>query len=126
MSGCVQAGNGFVRELEMYYCGILLAATLLGGCKNETSPPQVAELPPARVVATVYAARSDTGNTACHRAPAAASALVSTLSNGQLADLVSMQEGVVKNGNDYWLHVYPRLGHRPSCYININQLVPVS
>ncbi|MBU0656371.1 MAG: hypothetical protein KJ914_14710 [Gammaproteobacteria bacterium] len=111
--------------MDMYYCGFLLAATLLGGCRQETTQPSV-ELPPNRVVATVYAANADTGDVACHRAPDATAPIVTLLRNGQLADLVSQEEGTFKRGEEYWLHVYPRLGHRPSCYINTSQLVPVS
>ncbi len=109
----------------MYYCGFLLAASLLGGCKDETTQPTV-ELPPTRVVATVYAAHDSSDTTPCLREPDAASHITTLLRNGQLADLVSLEEGTIKRGGQYWLHVYPRLGHRPSCYINTRQLVPVS
>lgn len=115
-----------LREMNMYYCGLLLAASLLGGCKDETTQPTTVELPPTRVVATVYAANDDSGATPCFRAPDATSHIVTLLRNGQLADLVSLQEGTLKRGDQFWLHVYPRLGHRPSCYINTRQLVPVS
>lgn len=111
--------------MEMYYCGLLVAAALLGGCKQETAQPAV-ELSPTRVVATVYATNDDSGNTPCYRAPDANSHIVTLLRNGQLTDLVSLKEGTIKRGEQYWLHVYPRLGHRPSCYINTVQLVPVS
>lgn len=114
-----------VRDMEMYYCGFLVAATLLGGCKQETAQP-VVELPPTRVVATVYAVNNESGDTPCYRAPDANSHIVTLLRNGQLTDLVSLNEGTIKQGGEYWLHIYPRLGHRPSCYINTDQLVPVS
>lgn len=108
------------------YCGFLLAVTLLGGCKDNTLQPTTVELPPTRIVATVYAAHSSSGNTPCFRGPAATSPIVVTLSDGQLADLVSMEGSMVQTGQEYWLHVYPRIGHRPSCYIDSRNLVPVS
>jgi hypothetical protein len=48
------------------------------------------------------------------------------LRNGQLVDLVAEQEGIIQRGTQFWLHVYPRLSHRPSCYLNVDSLVPVS
>jgi hypothetical protein len=110
----------------MPYRIFLFITLLLSGCKHETSPALEEALPPARVVATVYAVHSEAGSAACYRAPDATSPVVTTLSNGQKADLVSSQEKVIQQGDNYWLHIYPRLGHRPSCYININQLVPIS
>jgi len=109
----------------MYYYGLLCAALMLGGCKNETSQPSV-ELPPTRTVATVYRAITETGGIKCYRAADSNAPLVTQLSNGQLADLVDAAEGTLKRGNDFWLHIYPRLGHRPSCYINVRNLMPVS
>lgn len=110
----------------MYYCGFLLAASLLGGCKDETTQPTTVELPPTRIVATVYETQSDSGDTLCFREPDAVAHIVTVLRDGQLVDLVSLEEGTLKRGDQFWLHVYPRLGHRPSCYINTRQLVPVS
>lgn len=123
--GRTSSRTGTPGEL-MYYCGLLFAAALLGGCKDEMSPHNAQELPPARVVATVYAVHSTTGNTPCYRNPDPTSGIITRLMEGQLADLVSPQEKLIPQGNNYWLHIYPRLGHRPSCYINVKQLVPVS
>ncbi|MBJ6608729.1 MAG: hypothetical protein JG718_00035 [Candidatus Thiothrix moscowensis] len=111
--------------MDMYYCGFLIAAAVLGGCKQETSQPTV-ELPPTRIVATVYETRSVGDAVSCYRLPDAAAPVVTLLHNGQLVDLVALEEGTLRQGGQFWLHVYPRLGHRPSCYINTNELVPVS
>lgn len=110
----------------MYQLVFLVAALLLGGCQDKTTPAPVVELPTARAVATVYRVTSSTGNTACYRTPDASSQIVTVLRDQQLVDLVSPEAGMVQTGQDYWLHVYPRIGHRPACYIDSRNLVPVS
>lgn len=111
----------------MYLLGVLLAALLLGGCQDNTPPPAPrAELLPTRAVAMVYRTHADTGETPCLRSPDADSAVTLRLRNGQLVDLAAPDEGLTQQGAEYWLHVYPRLGHRPACYINVRNLVPVS
>lgn len=107
------------------YCGLLLVAALLGGCGQKTSLPGI-ELPPTRMVATVYAVQASTGAIPCYREPDTGSPVVTQLRNQQLVDLVSLQDGMVQRGEEFWLHVYPRIGHRPACYLNIRHLVPVS
>lgn len=110
----------------MYYCGLLFVAVLLGGCKDQTSPVDHTQLPSTRVTATVYAVQPDNGSANCYRDADAGSSVVTKLQTGQLTDLASPDEKVIPQGQNYWLHVYPRLSHRPSCYINVRQLVPVS
>jgi hypothetical protein len=110
----------------MYYCRWLVLAVLLGGCNDSTIPTMPVEVPEKRVVATVYAVNALGGFVTCYRAPDSQSPSVTTLNNGQLVDLVSVQEGMIPHGSQWWLHVYPRLGHRSSCYINVEGLVPVS
>jgi hypothetical protein len=121
----IKTGTGTPGEI-MYYCGLLFAAALLGGCKDGTSPPATTAMPASRVVATVYAVHTDTGSAPCYRDANAGSLLVTHLLDGQLADLYSPQEKVIRQDSHYWLRIYPRLGHRPACYINVSQLVPVS
>lgn len=110
----------------MYQCGFLLAAILLGGCQDKPSSAGAVELPPNRPVATVYQVSAVSGNVACHRSAATDAPIVTVLREQQLVDLVSAQEGMLQQGGEYWLHVYPRIGHRPACYINVRNLVPVS
>lgn len=110
----------------MDYRGLLMAVALLGGCDAERVPDSTVELPSVRVVATVYAVQDSAGQTPCYTAPDVTAGVSVTLRNGQRVDLVSVQEGMLQRGGQFWLHVYPRLGHRPSCYINANSLVPVA
>lgn len=111
----------------MYYCGILIAAILLSGCKDSAQQsPHVEVIPQARAVARVYQVISPAGSVACYRAADSQSPIVTVLQAGQLVDLVSAEEGTLQQGKNFWLRVYPRLGHRPSCHVNVLNLVPVS
>lgn len=113
--------------MNTYYYGLLMSIMLLGGCQDKTPPPATgAVLPPDRAVATVYHVSAASGNTPCYRAADASSPIVTLLHEKQLVDLVSLEAGMVQTGQDYWLHVYPRIGHRPTCYINVRNLVPDS
>ncbi|QTR53395.1 hypothetical protein [Thiothrix unzii] len=110
----------------MYYCRWLVLVALLGGCKDSTAPATPVEIPEQRVVATVYVVNASSGSANCYRTPDSNAPSVATLRNGQLVDLVAEQEGIIQRGTQFWLHVYPRLSHRPSCYLNVDSLVPVS
>jgi predicted small lipoprotein YifL len=107
------------------YRGLLLIATLSSGC-GQKAPQSLLELPSSRRIATVYAINTPAGEISCYRAPAQDAPVVTQLRDQQLVDLVSMQNGMVQHNGDYWLHVYPRSGHRPACYLNIQHLMPVS
>jgi hypothetical protein len=110
----------------MYYRGILMVAALLGGCKDSTQQrvAQVEVVPQIRAVATVYRV---TAQASCYQAADSHSPLVTVLQAGQLVDLVSVKEGTLQQGQEYWLHVYPRPGkHLFACHINVLNLVPVS
>lgn len=112
--------------MNIDYCRFLLVATLLlGGCEQKT-PLAIAELPPTRVVATVYEVQTDTGEVPCYQAPDAHATRVTQLRDKQVVDLVSPPVGMVKQGEEYWLHVYPRLNRHSACYINIRYLMPIS
>ncbi|OQW99782.1 MAG: hypothetical protein BWK73_49840 [Thiothrix lacustris] len=111
--------------MQNAYRGLLLIAVLLGGCGQKASQSFM-ELPSGRRVATVYAINTPAGDIACYSAPAHDAPLVTQLRNQQLVDLVSMQDGMVEHNGAYWLHVYPRIGHRLACYVNIQHLMPVS
>ena len=107
------------------YRSLLLITTLLGGC-GQKAPQSLMELPSGRRIATVYAINSPAGEISCYRAPAHNAPLVTQLRDQQLVDLVSMQDSMVQHNGGYWLHVHPRIGHRPACYVNIQHLMPVS
>lgn len=102
-----------------------MVAALLGGCEDST--PRVAQVevvPQIRAVATVYRV---TAQAPCYQAADSHSPLVTVLQAGQLVELVSVQEGTLQHGDEYWLHVYPRPGeHLLACHINVLKLVPVS
>lgn len=107
----------------IYPCGLLLASALVSGCDSETQPTAQSDPLTTRPVATVYHVRTGTGAATCYKKPDG-QAISTTLNNGQVVDLVSVKEGTLQRNDEFWLHVYPRLGHRPSCYINTRYLVP--
>ncbi len=111
--------------MNIVHLGFLLLATLLSGCGQKTTLPTM-ELSPSRVVATVYAVRTDVDEIACYLAPDITSSIVAQLRNQQHVDLVSTTANMVQRGTDYWLPVYPRTGQRAACYVNIHHLMPVS
>lgn len=111
----------------MYQYGFLLAALLVSGCQGDRLPPEpLAELPSARSVATVYRIMSPSGDIPCFRQPSATSPVAAMLGDGQLVDLVSLEEGLTRQEQEYWLHVYPRTKSHPACHVNVRHLVPVS
>ena len=110
----------------MYYLGLLLLLATMVGCKHEISSTKPVDLPPTRVIATVYAVQAQAGEVTCYLEPNANAAVVTVLKNGDSVDLVDVKEGITRRGDTYWLHVYPRLSHRPSCYIDVQNLVPMA
>ena len=108
----------------MNYCGLLLAATLLSGCRQETVTA-LHPLPPERVVATVY--QVNTHSTAnCWGKPDPRSAITTTLKNQQVVELVNVKEGTLHRKHRYWLHVHPHLNPRKSCYMDVTDLIPLT
>ncbi len=112
------------RRFALALLGLFLVTyknDLLPSNFNHSSPVSV-----TRKIATIYQIQSNTQEVACLQKPNAQARTTNILRNGQLVDLVAVDEGMVKNGQDYWLHVYPRLSHRPACYINTRALVPIA
>ncbi len=110
----------------MFACGLLLSVLTLGGCEDEPAPVARERLL-ERPVATTYQINANPEHViGCYRKPDTASERLTQLEKGQLVDLVSVEEGMYQRGNDFWLHVYPRLSHRPACFINVRWLVPYS
>ena len=101
---------------------------LLTACNDTGKAFAIADIN-GRPVATVYKITTGAFNfspIACRRAPAQNADTMIHLYAGTLVDLVSVEEGMLKRDNSYWLHVYPPLSHRPSCYIDVRYLVPYS
>lgn len=99
---------------------------MLGGCQDKPPQPAGVELPAGRSIATVYHVTSPSGSAACYRFPVSSAPVVTVLREQQQVDLVAVDEGMTTTDGEYWLHVYPRIGHRPACYINVRNLVPES
>ncbi len=113
--------------MNTYYCGLLISILpCWAGVRIIPRQQSGQYCPLTALVATVYHVSSTSGNTPCYRTPDADAPIVTLLREKQLVDLVSLEAGMVQTGQDYWLHVYPRIGHRPTCYINVRNLVPVS
>ena len=109
--------------------GLLLLGLSLMSFHNNLMPSTVNHSSPVeltRKVATIYQIQANDQGVACLHEPNVKARPTNILRNGQLVDLVALEEGMVKRGQDYWLHVYPRLSHRPACYINTRALVPIA
>lgn len=74
--------------------------------------------PVATTYRTIQASR-------CYQSPDTQSDLIASLAANRLVDLVSINNATMRANGRFWLHVYPRLSHRPSCYIEARNLVPV-
>lgn len=110
----------------MRVSGILIVITLLSACQDRPKPQLAAELPPTRTVATVYQVAIITGAAPCYQKPKTDSPLITLLQDKQLVDLASLEEGTIKTGREYWLQIHPRFGNLPGCYVNVDNLVPMS
>jgi hypothetical protein len=117
-------GTAMKRRIGLLVLGLSLISfntSLLPSTVNRSSPVDV-----TRKVATIYQIQAGDQGVACLHEPNTKARTTNILKNGQLVDLVALEEGMVKKGQDYWLHVYPRLSHRPACYINTRALVPIA
>lgn len=119
-----------LRVMRSIMCqGVLLVALVLSGCNEEEL--RIINIMPnlsnERVVATVYRIKAPSLEepVPCYRLPSENSTRLTRLRDGQLVDLVAVEDGMIQNGDEFWLHVYPRLTHRTSCYINTRHLIPV-
>ncbi|HPY40569.1 MAG TPA: hypothetical protein PLM98_08630 [Thiolinea sp.] len=110
----------------VFYFFIIFLTALLSACTDNGSILNIADVS-SRPIATVYKVNTtaiDYAPIECRRAPVATADVMIRLYNGSLVDLVAIEEGMLKRDNTYWLHVYPPLSHRPSCYIDVRYLVP--
>lgn len=122
--------------MRLPYYGISFAALclllMLWGCKeqpvNQLTPP--VKLLDHRVVATLYkVATLEAQGAPCFNAPSDTAQLVVNLPDKQLVDLVAVQEGTLKQHNQYWLRIKPRVTSNKtrveSCFIQVNYLIPI-
>lgn len=110
----------------IFYFFIIMHTALLTACTDNGNILTIADLS-SRPIATVYKVNTAAINYApieCRRSPTKNADVMIRLYNGSLVDLVAIEEGMLKRDNLYWLHVYPPLSHRPSCYIDVRYLVP--
>lgn len=110
----------------IFYFFILSITALLTACTDNGNLLNIADMS-SRPIATVYKVNTAALNYApieCRRAPAQKAEVMIRLYNGSLVDLVAIEEGMLKRDDSYWLHVYPPLSHRPSCYMDVRYLVP--
>jgi len=109
-----------------FYFFTLFSTSLLTACMDNGNILNIADIS-SRPIATVYKVNTVAINYApieCRRSPAKNADVMIRLYNGSLVDLVALEEGMLKRDDTYWLHVYPPLSHRPSCYIDVRYLVP--
>jgi hypothetical protein len=103
---------------------MLWLSTLVLACNQDTETNISTPLPELenRPVATTYRTNTETK---CYQQASKQANIIATLPAGRLVDLVSLQGANMRSEGILWLHVYPRLSHRPSCYIETRNLVPV-
>ena len=110
----------------LFYFLIIFNLSLLTACTDNGNILNIADIS-SRPIATVYKVNTvaiDYAPIECRRSPAKNAEVMIRLYNGSLVDLVALEEGMLKRDDTYWLHVYPPLSHRPSCYIDVRYLVP--
>lgn len=103
---------------------MLWVSSFLLACNKdtETSTPEPLPALESRPVATTYSTNTETK---CFQQASKQANIIATLPKGRLVDLVSLNGANIQAEGLSWLHVYPRLSHRPSCYIETRNLVPV-
>lgn len=103
---------------------MLWVSTLVLACNQDTTNNTSTPLPALenRPVATTYRTSTESK---CYQQASKQANIIATLPKGRLVDLVSLNGASMRAEGLSWLHVYPRLSHRPSCYIETRNLVPV-
>ena len=117
---CINKIMNALNKTPLLLSGLLMVS----GCDNPP-PPQADVRITDRPVATVYKVRAtNTDNVQCYRIRNSAMAKITTLKNEQLVEIVAIEEGLIKFNDKLWLQIYPRLTHRPGCYVNVDNLIP--
>ena len=126
MKGTNNIMNILKKSLLIIWPGLL--ALPLNGCDQPPSPPPAEMHLTDRPVATVYKIKAAPGTekVSCYRITTNSMTEMTRLQSEQLVNIVAIEEGLLQFNNQLWLHIYPRLTHRPSCYVNVDNLIPYS
>ena len=123
----MQAEETSEKEMKTI-CVLLLVAILdIAGCHDEVVVNN--DRPNKdRPVATTYKIKTngDADTVQCFRIQNTEISQLTTLKKDQLVDIVAVEQGLRRFDGQLWLNIYPKLTHRPSCYVNINNLIPYS
>lgn len=119
---CINKIMDALNKAPLLLSGLLM----ISGCDNPP-PPQADVRITNRPVATVYKVKTtNTGIVQCYRIQSSGMTKITQLQSGQLVDIVAVEEGLIKLNDKLWLQIYPRLTHRPGCYVNVDNLIPYS
>ncbi len=101
--------------------GCLSACDEQGDVATEPAPPLT-----ERAVATLYLVKVTTADklVPCYPKPDPSSTAMTQVKAGDIVTLAAPEEGLIQRGTEFWLNVYPKLSHRPSCYVNTRNLIP--
>lgn len=119
--------RNMAREMILFRLMLLAVILTLTGC-DDTVVPETDLNNKDRSVATLYKIKAgdNTGTVACFRINVTEISQMTVLQENQLVTIVAVEEGLRRFNNELWLHIYPKLSHRPSCYVNVNNLIPYS
>jgi hypothetical protein len=113
-------------KIKTIIMGIIMlwVSTFVLACNQDTEISTPKPLPTLenRPVATTYRTNTESK---CYQQASKQANIIATLPAGRLVDLVSLNGASMRAEGLSWIHVYPRLSHRPSCYIETRNLVPV-
>lgn len=101
---------------------LIVFGGLISGCENQYATTNTQYANHQRLIATTYRTLNATN---CHQRASMRSVIIADLRANRFVDLVAVRGSVIRAEGIDWLHVYPRLSHRPSCYIPMTNLVPV-
>lgn len=107
----------------MSNCGLAMTILTLGQCLNQ--PAHSEPLPPGREVARYYQVQSINTTAPCYRRPTSESSRMTTVQKGAVVTIATAKTKLIREGSEYWLEVYPPLSHRPTCYMNTRNLIPL-
>ena len=100
---------------------------ILTGCDDNALA--IAALPnEGRTIATTYKIKTtgDNQKVACYRINADGLSTVRLLGGNQFVKIAAVEDGLRRFNGELWLNIYPPLSHRPTCYVNVNNLIPYS
>ncbi|MBK8452862.1 MAG: hypothetical protein WAQ53_08475 [Thiofilum sp.] len=107
----------------MQHCGLVMTILTLGQCLDQEANSN--PLPVGREVALYYQTQSVNATAPCYRRPTAESSRMTQVKRGAIVTIASTTTKLIREGGEYWLEVYPPLSHRPTCYMNTRNLIPL-